>query len=229
MILVGVILVSIILYCIISDWNFMEGDLSRIRRVNMYQKTIVAQWVALAFVIIAWLIASFKWQSFIFYPGESKAPNNEFLAGFLTSVIITSIVLVIVWTVLSKKGKAPTVGNIDFLLPQTKQERIWYTFVALTAGICEELIFRGAMTFFLVSLPFDLSLTSVGVIGSIIFGLVHLYQGPKGVIMTGFLGFAMFNVYAMTGSLFLAIFLHFIIDVKFVFVPNKEKTEVAIS
>ncbi|WP_107840827.1 CPBP family intramembrane glutamic endopeptidase [Metasolibacillus meyeri] len=122
---------------------------------------------------------------------------------------------------LQKKGKAPvTIGNIDFFMPHTRHERIWFVFVAITAGICEELIFRGALTYFLFELPVELPLWTIGLLVSILFGMAHLYQGISGIVATSFLGVIFFILFIGTGSLLLPIILHFMMDVRFALMPR---------
>ncbi|NGY75546.1 CPBP family intramembrane metalloprotease [Bacillus megaterium] len=70
--------------------------------------------------------------------------------------------------------------------------------------------------------PFHLSTVAIGIISSLLFGIVHLYQGWKGVLFTSYLGGIMFFLLVGTGSLWVPIALHFIIDSKFVFCLIKE-------
>ncbi|MFD0050300.1 CPBP family intramembrane glutamic endopeptidase [Actinomycetes bacterium NPDC127524] len=95
--------------------------------------------------------------------------------------------------------------------------------VAATAGICEEVIFRGVMLYEFEHLPFELSAVAMIVIAGILFGIVHLYQGLKGVIGTAYIGGVFFYIYLITGNLWICIIIHFLFDVKFAFTPNKGK------
>ncbi|NER44724.1 hypothetical protein G3M54_33290 [Bacillus megaterium NBRC 15308 = ATCC 14581] len=52
--------------------------------------------------------------------------------------------------------------------------------------------FRGAMFHYFDHLPFHLSTVAIGIISSLLFGIVHLYQGWKGVLFTSYLGGIMF-------------------------------------
>ena len=98
------------------------------------------------------------------------------------------------------------------LVPATGRERLWYAASAVTAGICEEVLFRGFLLYFLpVLVP---ALPSGVIIGlsAIIFGVAHLYQGWKGVLQTGLLGLALALLYRYTGSLYGPMLLHAAMD-----------------
>jgi membrane protease YdiL (CAAX protease family) len=80
----------------------------------------------------------------------------------------------------------------------------------VSAGICEELIYRG----FLLGVLSALGGAWLGVlISSLIFGLAHSYQGPAGIAKTAGVGLVMAGLTVLTGSLWAAIFLHIVIDI----------------
>lgn len=230
MVLLGSVLFCAISYIIVSDYLFLKKDISTIVKMKVYKEIIVTQWSILLLVCLAWLIGDFSWRNLFILESEANVTlSASFIAGIVTSIVIASITIAIIMKKNAKKERnTVVVGNIDFLFPQTKQERIVFLFVSATAGICEEIIFRGAMTFFLLSLPLDWSLTTVGIVGAVLFGLAHYYQGWKGILATGIAGYALFNIYIASGSLLLPIMLHFIIDAKLVFMPSIQKKELSI-
>ena len=100
------------------------------------------------------------------------------------------------------------------LLPNTAAERAAFALLSLSAGICEELLFRG----FLIRLLHEgaLALPVAGALGisSVVFGLGHAYQGWKGVCSTAIGGLALGLVFLLTGSLIPAIVLHALLDLQ---------------
>jgi uncharacterized protein len=72
------------------------------------------------------------------------------------------------------------------LLPVTLIEYLPYSALAVTAGICEEFIYRG----FLLAALFraGLPVWAVVVLTSALFGLAHAYQGRAGILSTGIFG-----------------------------------------
>ena len=82
--------------------------------------------------------------------------------------------------------------------------------MALTAGICEELLYRGWLVNFIAVLTHS---AWAGVaIGGVLFGLAHAYQGPKGIMATGVLGLVFGAIFVLSGSLFPGQILHAAID-----------------
>ncbi|RIJ66447.1 CPBP family intramembrane metalloprotease [Rummeliibacillus sp. POC4] len=223
MIFLGIVLLGAVLFLIVSDWLFLKKDVTKIERLKIYKDTIVIQWSILLIICIVWLVSDFSWKElFTIDSGNSEEYSSSFIAGFLTSVIIGALLFVFIMNWRAKKGdsKNLVVGNIDFLLPQTKKERLAFIFVAATAGICEEIVFRGAMAVFLFGLPFEFSLGTVAIISAVIFGIAHFYQGAKGILGTGLFGYIIFKIYMASGSLLVPIIIHFIVDLKFVLTPN---------
>jgi membrane protease YdiL (CAAX protease family) len=105
-------------------------------------------------------------------------------------------------------------GDVDALLPRTTRERRWYTAVAVTAGVCEEVLYRGVVlvvaTLLLPAVP--LWALALGV--AAVFGAAHLYQGPAGVAATTTLGAVLGLIVVTTGSLLPAMALHALVDLR---------------
>jgi membrane protease YdiL (CAAX protease family) len=79
----------------------------------------------------------------------------------------------------------------------------------VTAGVCEEILFRGYLMAFL------LPLGGLGVavfVSSFLFGLAHAYQGVRGTVTSGVLGALMAGMYVLTGSLLAPILVHAMVD-----------------
>jgi uncharacterized protein len=113
----------------------------------------------------------------------------------------------------------PPVHATLALLPRTPTERRLFTLVGVTAGVCEEWLYRG---FFLAVVSALAGGPSTGVlvlVSAVAFGVAHVYQGPAGVALTAVLGALMATLYLQTGSLLLPVLLHAVIDLRFLLVP----------
>ncbi|MCL2198539.1 MAG: CPBP family intramembrane metalloprotease [Defluviitaleaceae bacterium] len=97
-------------------------------------------------------------------------------------------------------------------LPQTKKEKWLFSILSLSAGICEEIIFRGFLVFLLQAIFPDISILLIILMTSVTFGIFHLYQGFKGVIKTGIFGAFLMCLVLVTDSLIIAMLLHFLLD-----------------
>ncbi len=107
------------------------------------------------------------------------------------------------------------------LLPRTAGERRLFTVVGLTAGVCEEWLYRGFFIAVVAALAGGLPTGVLVLVAAVAFGLAHAYQGPAGIVTTGVLGGVMAAVYLQTGSLLLPVLLHAIIDLRFLLVPAR--------
>ena len=107
------------------------------------------------------------------------------------------------------------VQSLLHLLPVSDRERRWWVLVSITAGVCEELLFRGFLHQFLQGQlhgNWTLNLTSAWLLSALAFGLSHFYQGVAGIARTALTG-AMFGLLAIvSGNLLLPIVLHVLVD-----------------
>jgi membrane protease YdiL (CAAX protease family) len=107
------------------------------------------------------------------------------------------------------------------LLPRTPGERRLFTVVGVTAGVCEEWLYRGFFLAVVAALAGGLPTGLLVVVAAVAFGLAHFYQGPVGILTTGLLGGVMAALYLQTGSLLLPVLLHAAIDLRFLLVPSR--------
>ncbi|NNM07320.1 MAG: CPBP family intramembrane metalloprotease [Gemmatimonadetes bacterium] len=96
------------------------------------------------------------------------------------------------------------------LLPKTRGEKGVFFILSLAAGVGEELAYRG----FLIP-----ALTAVfgwswgaAILSSVLFGLLHGYQGWLGIVRTATLGFVLAASFILSGVLWPAIIAHAILD-----------------
>jgi membrane protease YdiL (CAAX protease family) len=115
----------------------------------------------------------------------------------------------------------PPVHSTLALLPRTRRERHLFTVVGLTAGLCEEWLYRGFFLAVLSALAGGLPTIALVLLAAAAFGLAHAYQGPVGMLTTGVLGGVLAALYLQTGSLLLPVLLHAAIDLRFLLVPAR--------
>ena len=101
-------------------------------------------------------------------------------------------------------------ANMKELIPRTPRETRLFNALSVTAGICEELIYRGYMIAYFGAL-FNTWIAVL--VSSVIFGIAHAYQGRAGIIKTGVIGLVFAVLYVYTGSLWAPMVLHAFIDV----------------
>jgi hypothetical protein len=96
------------------------------------------------------------------------------------------------------------------ILPQSVVEMLPYAALAMTAGLCEEFLYRG---FAMTALARDgLAVWAVILLSSILFGLAHLYQGSAGLVGTLLVGAVFGMARVKYDSLAPVIFWHTTLD-----------------
>jgi membrane protease YdiL (CAAX protease family) len=101
-------------------------------------------------------------------------------------------------------------GELANVLPQTRSEMYWVAGVSLTAGFCEEFLFRGY--FISVFAPW-LGWWGAAALSLAIFAISHIYQGWSGVLRVGIVGAGFTLAVAIFGSLWPAMALHALVDI----------------
>jgi uncharacterized protein len=154
-------------------------------RVSLYASTVAFQWVAAGVVgWRAWARGFTAAQLGLVAYGRPKLA----IAGVLGAGILG----ILHWLNLRRMGRlsAKTRGTLQALaeriLPQSPVEILPFLVLAVTAGVCEEFLYRG---FALAALHrTGLPVWSAVLLSSALFGLAHLYQGRGGLAGTMILG-----------------------------------------
>lgn len=105
-------------------------------------------------------------------------------------------------------------SEMSYLLPRGHAEMLLFAVVAVSAGICEELIYRSFLFRYLLAAPFNLSPLWSLIVAAIFFGFGHAGQGPRGALITGASGLFFGWLYLASGSLVLPIVLHSLVDLR---------------
>lgn len=95
------------------------------------------------------------------------------------------------------------------LLPRTGREKRVFALLSVAAGVGEEVAYRGYAVPVLavaVGVPWSVAITSA------VFGVLHSYQGPLGMIRTGVMGAVLAGGFLMSGSLLPVIIGHALVD-----------------
>jgi membrane protease YdiL (CAAX protease family) len=99
--------------------------------------------------------------------------------------------------------------SVRLILPATPRELRVFAAVAVTAGFCEEMLYRGYLLWFLSSLmPWPAAIAAA----IAAFGIGHVYQGRRDVFLTAAVGAIALAFYLVTGSLVAPIAVHTILD-----------------
>jgi uncharacterized protein len=162
-----------------------QPAIDSMEKVTLYGVTIASQWAMV--VVVAWR-AQGRGLTLrtlgVFNPGDSTT--------LLVSALGAGLLGGMHWLNLRRVGRMT--GEVPSqlrklaarILPQSRKEFLPYVALAITAGVCEEFLYRGfAMA---ALLAFGAPFWSAILITAALFGLAHLYQGRAGMFGTMLLG-----------------------------------------
>ncbi|MYG82207.1 MAG: CPBP family intramembrane metalloprotease, partial [Gemmatimonadetes bacterium] len=95
---------------------------------------------------------------------------------------------------------------VHAVMPVTRGEKWLFVVLCLAAGVSEEIVFRGFVPLFVLPWFGHYMLAALPV--SLVFGILHAYQGAHGVARTSLLGLLLAAGAAMTGSLLPSMLAH---------------------
>lgn len=179
--------------------------------LQQYRVTMLVEWLALAVLLITWFSHSRPVAGLGFVtPG-----GTGFYLGLLL-ILLLAIYLVHAWQQASvatpeERAKiAASFGSLRHFMPHDR--RTYRTFVSLsiTAGIVEEILYRGFTFWYLGHF---LPLWAVVGVSALVFGLGHSYQGLGGIVRVTLIGIVFGGLYLLTGSIWLPILAHALLDI----------------
>jgi membrane protease YdiL (CAAX protease family) len=106
------------------------------------------------------------------------------------------------------------------MLPTGPRDRRAWLLLSATAGITEEIMYRGVLLLTLSRLIPTLAPLLICLVAVLIFAVGHVYQGWVGIIVTGLLAILFIALYLVTGSLLPGMVLHFALDARAAFIKT---------
>lgn len=178
------------------------------RKLRLYFVVLLTQWTLTA--MCAWVMA--RRHLDIAELGLLRAgPAWAWILVAVLGLVLFGATLMAVRAIRAGQSEIPShLRHIARILPQNSMERLGFTPVALTAGICEETLYRGFLVFAFYQASHNVWL-ALG-LSTVAFGFGHLYQGPRGIFSTMVLGMVLATLYSATKSLWPGIALHAFID-----------------
>jgi uncharacterized protein len=154
-------------------------------RLSLYASTIGFQWVAAA--VVAWR----AWARGLNLQDLGLVVHGHW--RILIAAIVGAATLgALQWLNLRRMGRSSGKARefmqqlAERILPQSRPELAPFLALAITAGVCEEFLYRG---FAMAALTrAGLPVWLVVLLSSVLFGLAHLYQGRGGLLSTLVIG-----------------------------------------
>lgn len=100
-------------------------------------------------------------------------------------------------------------GRMQAVVPHNVRELRYFYALSFTAGVVEEILWRGYLIGYLAVL---MPLWLASIVATVAFGLAHAYQGLRALPRITLVGALLTSLYVATGSLLLPIVLHATLD-----------------
>lgn len=179
-------------------------------RIVLYASTIAFQWLMV--LVVAWRAWVHGYTA-----GELGLTVRNGTRLTVGSIVGTLTIATLHWLNLRRVGRLPWNAReriqaiAERILPQSTVELLPFLALAITAGLCEEFLYRGFAMAVLTRLG---AVAWVAVLASsVLFGLAHLYQGRGGLVSTMVVGIVLGIGRVAYGSLVPVIFWHAAVDV----------------
>jgi len=179
-------------------------------RVDGYRRGVAGQWLFTVTAVGIWLGYRRPFSALrMGVPATWQIVLGAVLV--LTILALGYVQLTRVLRLSSERRAAlrPRLEKVAFLLPHTAREHRWFLGLSLTAGFCEELLYRGYLTWLLspwLGAPLAMFVVVIA------FGLGHSYQGRKGAIRATIAGAVMAGIVVATNWLVPAMIVHALVD-----------------
>lgn len=177
-------------------------------RVWLWSRWMIMLWTLVAAGVALWLCEARAWAALrLVMPHGWRLWGAIALAATLTISYARTVA-----TIARSKTKRIKLGDphVEKLAPHTQSELTWWVAVSLSAGACEEFVFRGYLIWAFQPL---LGLWGAALFSIVAFAAAHAYQGAKGILATGAVGGLLTGVVLVFGSLFPAMILHSLVDI----------------
>lgn len=180
------------------------------RRLYAYRETLVIEWGLALAALLLWIFSG--------RPLAGLGLRVEHGIGFYSASLLVMLAVLFLhrqWQSVRKLGGvelgelAGQFASVQELMPRSRTEYRTFIGLAITAGLCEELLFRGLLIWYLSLYlgPWPALILSV-----LLFGAAHLYQGPKNALRCAAIGLVAALLYVWSGSLLPPMLLHVAVD-----------------
>lgn len=202
-------------------------------RRRFYLQWTAQGWLLLAATLVVTLALAgwspaelgLRWPTWPHLPALGQRGQGGFVIGLVVGIVAAASVGVFVAVGRARNARSPSGPrahrapyrlarnrNLAGMLPQTPAERRAWVGLAVTAGITEEVVWRGfGLGLLFMLLPSAHPAVPIA-LAAIAFGWAHFYQGAVGIFVTALLGAVLATLYWASGSLLWPIVLHALLD-----------------
>lgn len=195
---------------------------STVARQRVYRRWLIEGALSLAGLSLATIVGAWehipralataqRWEPIAAVRSFLADDLGILVAIAVAAVILAGLILPVVY-LRNSLDEAPAIGDIRALLPRTPGELPYGAALSVNAGVFEELLFRLGLPALVFAVTGDALLAFLG--ATLLFGVLHLYQGALGILFSTVLGAVFVALYLVTGSIVAPIVLHAVIDLR---------------
>lgn len=182
----------------------------KVERTDMYNSTMIGHWCLFAVALVHWAYSGRAWTMLGF--------GLQLDATFAAAAVLALVGIVALFgqrrhfLSAGQEGLdkfCTEIGDLDIFLPRNGNELGRFYGLSLTAGIVEEVLWRGFMIWYL---SLFMPVWAAAVISSIGFGVAHAYQGIKNLPQITLVGGVFALLFVLSGSLWLPMIMHAAVD-----------------
>lgn len=131
------------------------------------------------------------------------------LLGWSIGLATVGVATMLLFRALGRRLAVRETRMLSRLLPRSRTERRVFVLLSGAAGLGEEVAFRG---YVIPMLAVAIGVPASVLVSSLVFGLLHAYQGRIGMVRTSLMGLVLAGGYLASGSLLPVILAHILID-----------------
>jgi membrane protease YdiL (CAAX protease family) len=195
------------LYAARYSWPRMRrhnlAEAEPVARIRIYWGIMGPEWLLAILALATWAYGQRPWTDlgFALHPGWQLWAG----AGAAAAVAIGLTVQYVVVT-RTAEDRARTRAEIQRaapFAPQTRREMAHFAGLSITAGICEEILYRAFLIWYASQFTSTsvLGLAAAVVLSALVFGVAHLYQGPTGAARVAGIALVFGGLYVVSESL----------------------------
>jgi hypothetical protein len=187
-------------------------------RAGFYRAMIVQEWIAAIALLVDWAWRGRRWNGLLLKGTMTPLalgipPGMRLVAGLAIAALLIAVLVRQRMAVLARpqamERVRPQLKYAEPLLPHNEMERRLFWMVSVTAGVTEELFYRGFLIWYLMAW---MGPVAALLLSSAIFGAGHIYMGWAQAPRTGLVGAVLAFIALASASLVPAMLLHAALD-----------------
>lgn len=205
-----------------------EGNMPRTR---LYIRLMLGLWIPVGLLFLLLMNGHFTWSNLGLSWFKMRGPSWLFYTlaamAWLYAIYLTySLIILRINAIKNLSINQNMPDEVKALLPVSKKEKRVWIFTAITAGITEEILYRGFFFYLMGELSPGLNIFIILIISSLIFGIGHIYQGLFEAVKSMFMGLLFGLFFIAFGTIIPGIILHTMQDLCAVDIINEHGYEI---